>query len=216
MTDTDAPKLLSVDDLSIAFDTPSGPLAAIRQVSMLLESGARTALVGESGSGKSTLALSILGLLPPSARVIGGSVSLGDQRLDWDDDRAMSRIRGRRIGFIYQDPMAAFDPIRTIGEHLLEAIRLHFPSIANRQARQRAVTLLEEVEIRNAAERLDDYPHQYSGGMRQRVMIAAALAGDPDLIVADEPTTALDVTTQAAILGLFDRIVEARGTAILL
>lgn len=203
--------LLDIQDLSVKF----GNVTALNQINLRIEPGARLGLVGESGSGKSTLGLAILGLLPSIAQC-SGEVQFQGAPLPWSNDSAMTALRGRQIGFVHQDPMSAFSPVHTIGAHMIRALRATQPGLSKRDARARAIELLTEVEITRPAERLDHYPHEYSGGMLQRVMIAAALVGDPDLIIADEPTTALDVTTQAAVLKLLNRIVEARGTGVIL
>jgi oligopeptide/dipeptide ABC transporter ATP-binding protein len=210
--------VLSVRDLETVFDGGRGrpPVQAVRSISFDLRRGERLGLVGESGSGKSAAALSILGLLEPPGRVLGGSVILNGRDLRTVGERAMQAIRGKEISLIYQDPMSALDPVKTIGYQLLEVIRAHDRSVSRSAARRRAAQLLTDVDVPDAARRLDDYPHQYSGGMRQRVMIAIALANDPDVIIADEPTTALDVTTQAQVLALLDRLATERGSAILL
>jgi len=174
------------------------------------------AIVGESGCGKSALALSILGLIEPPGRVVGGDVWLNGREISGRSDRALQSVRGREISLIFQDPMSALDPVKTIGNQIMEAIRHHQRGIGRRGARRRALELLREVEVPFAERRLRDYPHQYSGGMRQRVMIAIALANEPDLIIADEPTTALDVTTQAQVLDLLERLVEQRRAAVIL
>jgi oligopeptide/dipeptide ABC transporter ATP-binding protein len=210
--------VLSVRDLVTVFEggRRRPPVQAVRSVSFDLHRGERLGLVGESGSGKSALALSILGLLEPPGKVIGGSVVLNGRDLQKLSDRAMGRVRGNEISLIYQDPMSALDPVKTIGYQMTEAIRAHDRSISRANARRRAAELLTDVDVPHADRRLDDYPHQYSGGMRQRVLIAIALANNPDVIVADEPTTALDVTTQAQVLALLDRLASERGAAILL
>jgi oligopeptide/dipeptide ABC transporter ATP-binding protein len=215
---SDRDPVLSVRDLETVFDGARGqpPVRAVRSISFDLHRGERLGLVGESGSGKSAAALSILGLLEPPGRVLGGSVVLNGRDLRTVGERAMQGIRGREISLIYQDPMSALDPVKTIGYQLTEVLRAHDRSISRSAARRRAAQLLTDVDVSDAARRLDDYPHQYSGGMRQRVMIAIALANDPDVIVADEPTTALDVTTQAQVLALLDRLATERGAAILL
>ena len=202
---------LEIDDLRVRF----GAFEALRGVTLALEPGARLGLVGESGSGKSTLGLALLDLLPPLARV-AGAARLGGTPLPWGDDAAMTAIRGARIGFVHQDPMSAFSPVHSIGTHLIRAHRASHPGATRAAARRAALALLDEVGIGRAAERLDHYPHEFSGGMRQRVMVAAALVGDPALLIADEPTTALDVTTQAAVLRMLTGVVEARGMSLIL
>jgi oligopeptide/dipeptide ABC transporter ATP-binding protein len=189
---------------------------AVRSISFQLRRGERLGLVGESGSGKSAAALSILGLLEPPGRIVGGRVMLNGRDLRTLGDRALQAIRGKEISLIYQDPLSALNPVKTIGRQLTEVIRTHDRNISRAAARRRAAQLLTDVDVTDASRRLDDYPHQYSGGMRQRVMIAIALANNPDVIIADEPTTALDVTTQAQVLALLDRFATERGSAILL
>ncbi|MDQ6435612.1 ABC transporter ATP-binding protein [Mesorhizobium sp. LHD-90] len=203
--------LLEIERLSVSF----GGLRVLDDIDLKLAPGDRLGLVGESGSGKSTLGLAILGLLVDTASV-SGTIRFAGAALPIGDDRAMSAIRGGRIGFVYQDPMGGFSPIHTVGRHMHHAIAAAEPDISRRAARERAAALLAEVEIRDSAARLDDYPHQFSGGMLQRIMIASALAGNPQLLIADEPTTALDATTQANVLRLLDRIASARGMAVIL
>jgi peptide/nickel transport system ATP-binding protein len=208
---TAAVPALEVTDLRVA----AGPTELLRGVSFSLAPGERLGIVGESGSGKSVTALSVMGLLRAPARVTSGSVRLGDTQLVGLRRRELDRIRGKRMAMIYQDPGAALNPLMTIGAQLVEAIRLH-ERVPVRAARSRAVDLMGEVGIPHASERLSDYPHEYSGGMRQRVMIAMALACDPDLLICDEPTTALDVTTQARVMRLIDRVCTERGVAAIL
>ncbi|MCW2976951.1 MAG: transporter ATP-binding protein [Actinomycetia bacterium] len=208
--------VLAVDGLQTHFVTKRGTVEAVRGVGFALDPGERLAIVGESGSGKSALALSILGLIEPPGKVVAGTVRLAGQNIEHLPDRAMQRIRGRRIALIYQDAMQALDPVKTIGSQLGEALRLHGGALSRKAARRRAIELLREVEVPKAAQRVDSYPHEYSGGMRQRVVIAMALANEPDVLIADEPTTALDVTTQAQVLGLLDRLVAERRTAVIL
>lgn len=203
--------LLEIENLRVRF----GSFEALRGVSLAIAPGARLGLVGESGSGKSTLGLGVLGLLAASARC-EGSVRFQGTPLPWHDDRAMTALRGGRIGFVAQDPMASFSPVHSIGTHLIRAYRAAHPGSSRAQARRAVIERMEEVEIPNAAERLGHYPHEYSGGMRQRVMIAASLVGNPNLLIADEPTTALDVTTQKAVLDMINRVVEARGMGLIL
>lgn len=207
--------LLEVRHLRTEFVTSRGTVAAVRDVSFTVHRRERLAIVGESGSGKSAMAMSIVGLLQPPGRVVGGEVLLDGRNLRGLSDREMSGIRGRRIALVFQDPMSALDPIRSIGAQMVEAIRAH-QEVSRRVARRLAADLLGEVGVGNAADRLSDYPHQFSGGMRQRVLIAIALANSPELVIADEPTTALDVTTQAQVLELLDRLVADRGAALML
>lgn len=203
--------LLDVQNLSVRF----GNVTALDDISIALQNGARMGVVGESGSGKSTLGLATLGLLPAQA-TCSGPVQFKGQPLPWDNDRAMTRLRGSAIGFVHQDPMSAFSPVHTIGAHLIRAYRSAHPGASKADARKAAIERLDEVEITDAKSRLGHYPHEYSGGMRQRVMIAAALIGNPDFLIADEPTTALDVTTQAAVLQVIDHVIKARGMGLML
>lgn len=203
--------VLEISGLSVCYRD----FHALKDVSLSLFPGDRLGLVGESGSGKSTLGLAILGLLPPVAETTG-TIRFRGAAMPYTDDRAMSAIRGRHVGFVFQDPMGGFSPIHTIGRHLNDAIVSANPGIGRQAALDRALNLLEEMEIRDPAARLSQYPHQLSGGMLQRVMIATALAGNPDILIADEPTTALDATTQAAILKLLDRITQNRNMATIL
>jgi oligopeptide/dipeptide ABC transporter ATP-binding protein len=193
--------LLEVDDLRTFFKTREGEVHAVDGVSFALEKGKTLGIVGESGCGKSVTALSIMGLVPPPGRVVSGSVMFDGRNLIGRKQRELEDIRGREIAMIFQDPMTSLNPTLTIGTQLTETLRRHL-NMTRDEARARAVQLLEEVRIPNAAARLDDYPHRYSGGMRQRVMIAIALSCNPKLLIADEPTTALDVTVQAGVLDL--------------
>jgi oligopeptide/dipeptide ABC transporter ATP-binding protein len=208
--------VLSVRDLRTHFFTEEGVVQAVRGVTFEIGRAEKLAIVGESGSGKSALALSILGLIEPPGRVMDGEVILNGRSLLSLTDRAIGQIRGKEISLVFQDPMSSLDPVKTIGYQIEEVIRRHQPNLGRKGARRRAVELLEEVEVPHAARRLDDYPHQYSGGMRQRVVIAIALANDPDVVIADEPTTALDVTTQAQVLDLLDRLVTQHQAAVIL
>ncbi|MCA4134977.1 ABC transporter ATP-binding protein [Arthrobacter sp. M4] len=207
--------LLDVRGLRTEFQTARGRVAAVRDVSFTIRRRQRLAIVGESGSGKSAMAMSIVGLIQPPGRVTAGEIRLGGTNLRELSDRKLSEVRGGRISLVFQDPMSAFDPIRTIGSQMIESIRVH-QSVSKRMARRQAADLLGEVGVTDASSRLSDYPHQYSGGMRQRVLIAMALANSPELVIADEPTTALDVTTQAQVLELLDRLVTDRGAALML
>ena len=204
-------KLLDIDNLQVEFDA----IRALDGVSLSLAPAARMGIVGESGSGKSTLGLAVLGLLLEAAHS-SGQVRFNGTPLPWHDDVAMTALRGNRIGFIHQDPMGAFSPVHTIGTHLARAYLAANPGTSRAGARKAAIDRLDEVEIADAKARLAHYPHEFSGGMRQRVMIAAALIGSPDLLIADEPTTALDVTTQAAVLAIINAVVEARGMGLIL
>jgi len=198
--------LLEVDDLRTHFFMREGVVRAVDGVSFTLEKGKTLGLVGESGCGKSVTALSIMGLIPkPPARIVGGSLQFEGRELTKLKDRELEDIRGKDIAMIFQDPMTSLNPTIKISTQITEVLRRH-TDMSKEQARRRAVELLEEVRIPKAAERLDDYPHRFSGGMRQRVMIAIALACNPKLLIADEPTTALDVTIQAGILDLLDEL----------
>ena len=188
----------------------------VHDVSFALRRGERLALVGESGSGKTITALALMRLLRDPLVLAGGSISLGgDTELTTMSERELARIRGGRVAMIYQDPLTALNPVLRIGHQLVEAIRLHSP-LSKAAARKRAIELLGQVGLSQPASRIDAYPHEFSGGMRQRVMIAMALSGDPEVLIADEPTTALDVTTQARILALLDDLVSERGISVLL
>jgi oligopeptide/dipeptide ABC transporter ATP-binding protein len=207
---------LSVRNLSTVFASPRGLVQAVRDVSFDLRPTERLGVVGESGSGKSALALSVLGLIEPPGKVVGGEVQLGGRDLAALSDRQMGAIRGKEIALVLQDPMSALDPVKTIGSQIIEAIAAHEPGVRRSAARRRAADLLRQVDISQPDRRLDDYPHQYSGGMRQRVAIAIAIANNPRVLIADEPTTALDVTTQAQVLSLLDRLVEEHRAAVIL
>jgi oligopeptide/dipeptide ABC transporter ATP-binding protein len=198
--------LLEVNDLKTHFFTRQGVVHAVDGVSFSLEKGRTLGIVGESGCGKSVTALSIMGLIPrPPAKIVGGEVIFDDRDLTTLSERQLEDVRGRQIAMIFQDPMTSLNPTIRIGTQITETIRRH-SDVSKEAARKRAVGLLEEVRIPRAAERLDDYPHRFSGGMRQRVMIAIALSCNPKLLIADEPTTALDVTIQAQILDLLDEL----------
>ncbi len=206
--------LLEIQHLNVSLQTPRGQAQAVRDVSFSLARGQTLGLVGESGCGKSITALSLLGLLPDNAQVTG-SVRFEQQELVGQTDEYLRKIRGNRIGMIFQEPMTALNPVHTIGHQVAEPLRLH-RGIAKGEARQRAIALLDRVGIPNAAARFDAYPHQFSGGQRQRVTIAMALACEPDLLIADEPTTALDVTIQGQILALIAELVKERSMALIL
>ncbi len=209
--------LLEVSDLRVSFPTPDGGrLTPVDGVSFTLEPGRTLALVGESGCGKSLTSLAILRLVPEPGRVDAGSVvRLDGRELTSLRENELRKVRGRQVGMIFQDPMTSLNPVYTVGAQIVEGIRTHLP-LSRREAKDRAVALLEEVGIPDAAGRFDAYPHQLSGGMRQRVMIAIALSAEPKVLIADEPTTALDVTVQAQILELLDRLRASRGMAVLL
>jgi peptide/nickel transport system ATP-binding protein len=206
--------LLAVEGLQVTLPTPRGPAQALRGVSFSIERGERLGLIGESGCGKSMTALALMGLLPQGAAVEGHIRFTGDELVGASEAR-LAGLRGDRIGMIFQEPMTALNPLHTVGAQVAEPLRLH-RGLSRAAAREQALALLERVRLPNPRERLDAYPHQLSGGQRQRVMIAAALACGPDLLIADEPTTALDVTIQAEILELIDELVAERGMALLL
>ncbi|RYF14342.1 MAG: ABC transporter ATP-binding protein, partial [Comamonadaceae bacterium] len=206
--------LLEVRDLSVELQTHRGPAFAVRNVSFSLERGASLGLIGESGSGKSITAMALLGLLPENARVTGSIVFEG-QELVGRGERAMCELRGDRIGMVFQEPMTALNPVHTVGRQVAEPLRLH-RGLSGAAARKEAIALLDRVGIPDAAKRIDAYPHQFSGGQRQRITIAMALACGPDLLIADEPTTALDVTIQRQILDLIRELVAERGMALML
>ncbi|MHB8643680.1 MAG: ABC transporter ATP-binding protein [Gaiellaceae bacterium] len=207
--------VLEVRELETNYYTNDGVVQAVRKVSLEIERGHRVGVVGESGSGKSALALSILGLIEPPGRIVAGAVHLNGRDIANYSDRQMQHVRGKEVSLVFQDPMTALDPVKKIGDQIVESIRQH-RRVGRNAARRAAIELLQDVEVPHADRRLDDYPHQYSGGMRQRVMIAIALANEPDLVVADEPTTALDVTTQAQVLDVLERLVTERNTAVML
>ena len=196
--------LLEVNDLRTYFFTREGTVRAVDGVSFAVEKGKTLGIVGESGCGKSVTALSLMGLIPkPPAKIVSGSVLYEGRDLTTLSERQLEDVRGREIAMIFQDPMTSLNPTLTIGTQITETIRRHY-DVPQKQANRKAVELLEKVRIPRAAERLMDYPHRFSGGMRQRVMIAIALSCDPKLLIADEPTTALDVTVQASVLDLLD------------
>jgi oligopeptide/dipeptide ABC transporter ATP-binding protein len=211
-----AEPLLSVRDLRVGFVTEGGRLQAVDGVSFELAAGEVLAIVGESGSGKSVTAQTLIGLTRSPNSRIEGSVRLRDAELIEADDEELRKVRGEQIGMVFQDPMTSFNPVYRIGSQIVEAIRAHRPETSKSQGHERAIELLESVGIPNAAQRVDDYPHEFSGGMRQRAMIAMALALEPDLLIADEPTTALDVTVQAQILALLARLNRERNLATIL
>jgi peptide/nickel transport system ATP-binding protein len=210
-----APPLLSVRDLHIVFDGRRGPLTALDGVSFEIAQGEILGVVGESGAGKSLTGTAVIGLLDPPGRLVGGSIHLSGERIDNLPAEPMRRLRGRQIGAIFQDPLTSLHPLLTVGDQLVETIQTHLP-LSRAEARARALNLLKEVGIPAAETRIDQYPHQFSGGMRQRVVIALALCAEPKLIIADEPTTALDVSIQAQITTLLKRLCREHGTAIML
>jgi oligopeptide/dipeptide ABC transporter ATP-binding protein len=207
--------LLEVDDLHTYFKTREGEVHAVDGVSFEVEGGRTLGVVGESGCGKSVTALSIIGLVPRPGKIVSGSVLFDGRELVGRKESDLENIRGREIAMIFQDPMTSLNPTLKIGTQITEVLRRHL-NMTRDEARKRAVELLEEVHIPNAASRLDDYPHRYSGGMRQRVMIAIALACNPKLLIADEPTTALDVTVQAGVLDLLYELREEHHMAMMI
>src|SRR5215204_3612764 len=207
--------LLEVRDLNTYFRTRAGEVRAVDGVSFNVEAGEMLGIVGESGCGKSVTVLSLTGLVQPPGRVVSGSALFEGRDLTKLKGRELEDIRGRDIGMIFQDPMTSLNPTLTIGTQITETLRRHL-DMDKKQARKRAVELLDEVHIPNAAQRLDDYPHRYSGGMRQRVMIAIAMACNPKLLIADEPTTALDVTVQAGVLDLFHELRAEHDMAVII
>ncbi|MEP7326482.1 MAG: ABC transporter ATP-binding protein [Gemmatimonadota bacterium] len=208
--------LLDVTNLRVSFPAGAGRSWPVDGVSLRIDRGETLALVGESGSGKSLTSLALLRLIPPPGTIEPTSgIRLGELDILALDDKALREVRGRRIGMVFQDPMTSLNPVFTVGDQIAEGIRAHFP-VSRNEARDRSLALLTEVGIPDPASRLGSYPHQLSGGMRQRVMIAMALACEPELLIADEPTTALDVTVQAQILEILDALRKKRGMSVLL
>ena len=206
--------LLDVRDLRVTFRTRRGTVTAVDGLSFAIEPGEVLGIVGESGSGKTVSVMSILKLIRDPNASVSGTVSFNGRNLLALSDKELRTVRGRDIAMIFQDPMTALTPVYTVGWHIAEQLRAHEP-VSRSEARQRAITLLDEVGIPNPDQRVDGYPHEFSGGMRQRAVIAMALANNPKLLIADEPTTALDVTTQAQILDLMRRLRETHGSSIL-
>ena len=207
--------LLEVRHLRVEFPSRRGTLLALDDISFSIAPGEVLGVVGESGAGKSLTGSAIIGLLDPPGRIAAGEILLAGQRIDNLPYERMRAIRGRKIGAIFQDPLTSLNPLYTIGRQLIETIRTHLP-LSEAQARTRAIELLQDTGIPAAEQRIEQYPHQFSGGMRQRVVIALALAAEPQLIVADEPTTALDVSIQAQIISLLRRLCKEHGTAVML
>ena len=207
--------LLEVRHLRVEFPTRRGTLLALDDVSFEIAPGEVLGVVGESGAGKSLTGASIIGLLEPPGRVAGGEIVFDGRRIDNLSHEQMRAIRGREIGAIFQDPLTSLNPLYTVGRQLVETIQTHRP-VSTQEARARAIRLLQDTGIPAAEARIDHYPHQFSGGMRQRVVIALALAAEPRLIVADEPTTALDVSIQAQIIALLKRLCREHGAAVML
>ena len=214
MPDTPAP-LLEVRDLSVVFDTRRGPLTAVDRISFDLSPGEILGVVGESGAGKSLTGTAITGLLERPGRIGGGEIRFEGSRIDNLPPEQMRRLRGKKIGAIFQDPLTSLNPLFTVGRQLIETIQTHL-DLGREQARRRALDLLAEVGIPAPEKRIDHYPHQFSGGMRQRVVIALALCANPKLVIADEPTTALDVSIQAQILALLKKLCREHGAAVIL
>ena len=210
-----AQPVLEVSDLTVEFPTRRGMLTAIDKVSMRVERGEILGVVGESGAGKSITGLAVLGLLEAPGRIASGQILLSGRRIDRLSEEELTRIRGREMGAIFQDPLTALNPLFTVGAQLVETIRLH-SDLSKEAAKERALHLMREVGIPAPMERLSQYPHQFSGGMRQRVVIALALAAEPALIIADEPTTALDVSIQAQITTLLRRLCKEHQTGVML
>ena len=213
MTSTES--VLSVRNLRVEFPTRRGTLVAVDDISFDIAPGEVLGVVGESGAGKSMTGSAVIGLIEPPGHIAGGEILLRGRRIDNLSQAEMRRIRGKRIGMVFQDPLTSLNPLYRIGDQIIETIRTHLP-LSEAQARQRAIDLLGEVGIQGARDRLDSYPHQFSGGMRQRVVLALALAAEPELIVADEPTTALDVSIQAQIIQLLKRLCREHGAAVML
>ena len=213
--DNNGQALLSVRNLRIEFPTRRGTLVAVDDISFDISPGEILGVVGESGAGKSLTGAAIIGLLEPPGRIALGEILLEGRRIDNLPYEEIRRIRGRRIGAIFQDPLTSLNPLYSVSRQLIETIQTHL-SLNEKQARDRALELLEEVGIPGAAERIDHFPHQFSGGMRQRVVIALALCAEPRLIIADEPTTALDVSIQAQIISLLKRLCKEHSTAVML
>jgi len=207
--------LLEIEHLQIEFPTRRGVLRAVDDLSFGIEAGEVLGVVGESGAGKSLTGAAIIGLLEPPGRIAGGTIVFNGRRIDNLPPEELRRIRGKEIGAIFQDPLTSLNPLYTVGRQLTETIRVHLGFDAQ-AARERALALLREVGIPGPEQRIDHYPHQFSGGMRQRVVIALALAANPRLVIADEPTTALDVSIQAQIIQLLKRLCRDHGTAVML
>jgi len=208
--------VLEVRDLVVEITVHRrAPIRPVRGVSFEVRSGQRLGIVGESGSGKSLTALSLMGLLPPRARIASGEVYLRGRELTGLSERELAHVRGGQISTVYQDPMSSLNPLQTVGHQVIEAICAH-EDVGRREARDRAIALLRDVGLPEPERRVDDHPHEFSGGMRQRVMIAMAICANPDVLIADEPTTALDVTTQARIMEMLERLVDERRLGVIL
>ena len=207
--------VLSIRDLCVEIPTRAGVVKPVDGVSYEISGGEILGIVGESGAGKSMAGNAVIGLLSPPAHVSAGEIHLNGRRIDPLKGEAMRRLRGKEIGMIFQDPLTSLNPLLTIGDQLVETMLTHLP-ISRDEAGRRAIAALEDVGIPGAAERIGSYPHEFSGGMRQRVVIALALCAEPSLVIADEPTTALDVSVQAQITALLKRLCRERGTAVML
>ena len=207
--------LLEVRNLRVEFPTRRGVLTAVDDVSFSIDEGEVLGVVGESGAGKSITGVAIIRLIEPPGRIAGGEVLLAGRRIDTLAPEEMRHVRGKQIGAIFQDPLTTLNPLYSIGRQLVETMQTHL-GLSDRDARARAIKWLEDVGIPGAAQRIDAYPHQFSGGMRQRVVIALALCAEPWLVIADEPTTALDVSIQAQIIALLKRLCREHGTAVML
>ncbi|HLS69916.1 MAG TPA: ABC transporter ATP-binding protein [Kiloniellales bacterium] len=212
---TPAPPLLEVKNLRVEFPTRRGLLTAVRDVSFSLQEGEILGVVGESGAGKSLTGTAVIGLLEPPGRIGAGEILLNGRRIDNLPYAQMRRIRGKEIGMVFQDPLTSLNPLYSIGQQLIETIRTH-SDLGEGRARARAIELLADVGIPAPERRIDQYPHQFSGGMRQRVVIALALCANPKLVIADEPTTALDVSIQAQIIKVLKRLCREQGAAVML
>ncbi|WP_257169201.1 ABC transporter ATP-binding protein [Bradyrhizobium sp. SRS-191] len=207
--------VLSVRNLQVEFETRRGTLRAIDGVSWDIAKGEVLGVVGESGAGKSVTGLAVIGLIDRPGRISGGEILLSGLRIDNLPPEEMRKVRGKRIGMIFQDPLTSLNPLYRVGDQIIETIKTH-TNLTDQQARKRAIDLLAEVGIPAPEKRIDGYPHEFSGGMRQRVVIALALCAEPELIIADEPTTALDVSVQAQIISLIKRLGRDHGTAVML
>lgn len=207
--------VLSVRNLQVEFETRRGTLRAIDSVSYDIAKGEVLGVVGESGAGKSVTGLAVIGLIDPPGRISGGEILLSGLRIDNLPPEEMRKVRGKRIGMIFQDPLTSLNPLYRVGDQIIETIKTH-TNLTDQQARKRAIDLLAEVGIPAPEKRIDGYPHEFSGGMRQRVVIALALCAEPELIIADEPTTAPDVSVQAQIISLIKRLGRDHGTAVML
>ena len=207
--------VLSVKDLSVVFHLRRGDFTAVKSISFDIMPGEVLGVVGESGAGKSMTGTAIMGLIDPPGEISSAAITLNGDRIDGLDEESLRKIRGRRIGMVMQDPLTSLNPLFTVGEQLIETIRRHLP-LNQDEARDRAIALLADAGIPDPASRIDSYPHQFSGGMRQRVVISLALAAEPELVIADEPTSALDVSVQAQIIKVLKRLCAERGVAVML